>query len=325
MGTMSVASATTSRSSTATSRPAAPRMPLLASLLRAGQRARLRGSTRATFTLARWLRSLQAVPIVVNDHQTMFVDLRNGLTHLLLEGSPWQSVPWEAQEQIVMRQVVRPGDVVLDIGANIGLHVALLADLVGPRGHVHAFEPQRELIYALQRTAQHAGNVSVHPFGLGEQAERRTFYIPEGDLSMASFADWTEGRVGEVHSDTCDLRVLDDLVREGTVAHPRFIKCDVEGAETLVFRGARETLNVPDAAMVLYEADRGSAKAFGLPLDAASTVLRDMPRARFHIFHVRKNGLLNPLDRFLQDCDYYNLLAVPEARLGEIRPLTSQT
>ena len=81
------------------SRPSAPAMPLLASFLRAAQRARLRGSTRATFTLARWMRTLQAVPVVINANQTMFVDLRNGLAHMLLEGSPWEGVPWEAKEQ----------------------------------------------------------------------------------------------------------------------------------------------------------------------------------------------------------------------------------
>ena len=303
------------------SRPSTPAMPMLASFLRAAQRARLRGSTRATFTLARWMRTLQAVPVVINTHQTMFVDLRNGLTHMLLEGSPWEGVPWEAKEQTLMRRIVRPGDVVLDIGANIGLHTALLADLVGPAGYVHAFEPQQDLLYALRRTAEYGGNATVHPFGLGERSEHRTFYIPEDDYSMASFADWTEGRVGEVHSATCELRVLDELVRSGTVGRPRFIKCDVEGAETLVFRGGRETLNGVDAPIVLYEANERSAKAFGLPINAATSILRELEPARFEIFHLRKYGQLIPLPAFRDDCDHYNLVAVPQSRISEVSAL----
>jgi FkbM family methyltransferase len=295
-------------------------MTPLASLLRATLRARMRGSTRAAFTLSRLLPSLRAVPVVVNARQTMFVDLRNGLAHTLLEGSPWQGVPWEMDEQAVMRHVVRPADVVYDIGANIGLHTALLAELVGPSGHVHAFEPNDALLHALQQTARLAGNVTVHGFGLGENVERRAFYIPE-DLSMASLADWTDGRVGKVHTTTCDLRVLDDLIRHATLGYPNFIKCDVEGAETLVFRGARDTLDRANAPIVLYEANARSSTAFGFPIDSATIFLRGLAAARFEIFHVQPSGTLVPLPSFRADCDHYNLLAVPRARIDDVNAL----
>jgi FkbM family methyltransferase len=298
-----------------------PPLPLVASLLRAAQRARLRGSTRITFALARRMRMLQAVPVVVNNHETMFVDLRNSIAHVLLEGSPWDGAPWEVKEQLLMRWVVRPGDVVLDIGANIGLHTALLADLVGPAGHVHAFEPQHDLLYALQRTAEYAGNATIYPFGLGERREQRPLYIPEDDYSFASFADWTAGCVGKVHSATCEVRTLDELVGAGMIGRPRFIKCDVEGAETLVFRGARETLNHEDGPIVLYEASGKSARGFGLAISAATAVLRELENAGFEIFHLRKHAQLIPLPTFRADCDHYNLVAVPRSRIGEIRAL----
>jgi FkbM family methyltransferase len=250
----------------------------------------------------------------------MFVDLRNGLTHELLAGSPWQDVPWEPDEQAVMRCVVRPGDVVLDIGANIGLHTALLADLVGPTGRVHAFEPNDELLHPLRETAKHAGNVTVHGVGLGEHTETGKLYVPV-DLSMASLADWTEGRVGEVRVATCDLRALDDFVDSWEIPQPQFIKCDIEGAETLAFRGARTMLNRADAPIVLYEANERSARAFGFSIDTATALLRKLSAAQFEIFHVRPNGSLAALPAFRADCDHYNLLAVPAARLAEIEPL----
>lgn len=49
----------------------------------------------------------------------------------------------------VFRQIVRPGDVVLDVGANIGGHTLYLAQAVGPHGKVLAFEPQRMLFQTL--------------------------------------------------------------------------------------------------------------------------------------------------------------------------------
>lgn len=300
----------------------APRMSIIASLLRVANRKALRGSTRASFTLPRWLPSLRAVPIVING-QTLFVDLRNGLTHPLLAGSPWPSAPWEADEQALMRALVRPGEVVLDIGANIGLHTVMLAGIVGPAGHVHAFEPNEELLHALRRTAEHAGNVTVHPIGLSEREETREFYIPDGDRSMASLADWTGGRVGAVQVRRCTFSVLDHLVSQGTIRHPQFIKCDIEGAETLAFRGAGVMLNRTDAPIVLYEANAQSSSAFGFTIETATGELRRSAKAEFTIFEVQPNGSVAPLPVFRSDCNQYNLLAVPRARLSEITPLLS--
>src|SRR5207244_9981399 len=95
---------------------------LLTDLIRVYVRSKTRGSTRCTFALAQRIPALQAVPITINGDQRLYVDLRDGLSHPLLAGSPWESVPWEVDEQAVMRRLVRPGDVIFDIGAHIGLH-----------------------------------------------------------------------------------------------------------------------------------------------------------------------------------------------------------
>ncbi len=291
--------------------------PLVA-FVRTCLRRHVRGSTRVTFLLARHLRSLQAVPITVNRTQRLFVDLRDGLSHDLLAGSPWENVPWEPDEQIVMRRLVRPNDVIFDVGAHIGLHMVLLSELAGPGGVVHAFEANPAKLGALEATAREWPNTVIHAVALSDRDARDTLFVPE-DQTMASLRNWTEGRVGAVKPAECQLKPVDALVAAGTLPQPDFIKCDVEGAELQVFSGAARTLDREDAPVILYEANGRSANAFGLPISAATDFLRALRIPGYFFFHVQEGGRLVPIDRFTPDIDHYNLVAVPRARADRLQ------
>ena len=296
--------------------------PLLSRLVRAYVRSRWRGSTRCTFLLARHLPALQAVPITIDGQHHVFVDLRDGLSHELLAGSPWSTVPWEGDEQCVMRQLVREGDVVFDVGAHIGMHTVLLSELAGACGIVHAFEANPSKVASLRLTAGQVQNVVVHAIGLSDREARAMLFVPE-DESMASLRDWTEGRVGAIRKTACALRSIDALIAERLVAPPDFIKCDVEGGERQVFAGAAQTLDRESAPIILYEANLRSAAAFGDAISAATDLLVGLRAPAYSIFHVQPDGRLVPLDRFTADCDHYNLVAVPRARASRIEKAPS--
>jgi FkbM family methyltransferase len=215
-----------------------------------------------------------------------------------------------------MQRVVRSGDVAYDIGANLGLHMALLSRLVGPSGRVLAFEPNPALRHLLDRTARGAGNCRVHAVALSDVTETATLFVPE-DHSMGSLADWTNGRRGRTRHVACRQVQLDDLIAEGFPV-PDFIKCDVEGAELKVFRGARQTINRASAPIVLFEAGENTSRGFGLTKWAALDFLAGMDGARFTFFEVRKEGGLEPLDRTVTT--NLNVLAVPEARRERLDP-----
>jgi FkbM family methyltransferase len=290
---------------------------IVANLIRAYIRSNLRGRTRLTLALARVLPALQAVPVVINQNQRVFVDLRDHLTHSLLAGSPWAAPPAEPDEQLVMRQVVRSGDVVLDIGAHMGLHTVLLSELVGTAGMVHAFEANPERIPTLSVTIGHLANAALHSYGLADCSETTFLFVPE-EQAMASLADWTAGRVGPTRTVACRLRTLDDVIADGSVPQPDFIKCDVEGAELRVFEGARHVLDRPEAPVVLYEANAHSASAFHQDISGATDLLRSFAPAAYTIFHVQPHGTLALLNSFRSDCDHYNLLAVPRSRYDRL-------
>lgn len=298
---------------------------LLFRLLRAYVRLHWRGSTRCTFFLAGHLRSLRAVPILVHGTHEVFIDLRDGLSHDLLAGSPWPEGPWERDEQLIMRRLVRRNDTVLDVGCHIGLHTVLLSELVGPGGAVHGFEANPARLPALELTARAARNVIVHPFGLSDHDQRATLYVPD-DQTMASLRNWTDERAhGLARRTPCELKALDPLIARGEVPMPQFIKCDIEGGERDMFAGAARTLNQAQAPILLYEANLKSASAFGCDISTATEFLKQLPAPGYSIAYVQPGGRLVPIDRFDPAHDHYNVVAVPRARLGDVRAAAMQT
>src|SRR5882762_7707062 len=77
-----------------------------------------------------------------------------------------------AEEANTFRQLIRPGDVVADIGANIGSHTLLYSQLVGPQGRVIAFEPQPKIFHMLCANLALNGlaNVATYQAGVGREA-----------------------------------------------------------------------------------------------------------------------------------------------------------
>ncbi len=290
-------------------------MPLVAKMIRAYLRTNLRGRTRLTFSLSQQLKSLQAVPITIAGGAPFYVDLRAGQSHELLKGTPWKSAPWEIDEQSIMRLVVSRGDNVFDIGANIGMHAVLLAELIAPEGKLCIFEPNAELLPTLSRTVGGLSNAALYPIALSNESREATLFVPE-DHSMASLADWTKGRaeIGEAHVLTCKVRRLDDLIANGTLPQPDFIKCDVEGAELMVFQGGEQMLNLIAAPIILFEANVHNARGFSLQSSAAKDFLANLAQPRYQFFEIQ-SGAIGRLEQM--DPVHSNILAIPQAKISK--------
>lgn len=139
----------------------------------------------------------------------------------------------------VAEHLVRPGDVVLDVGASWGLYTSALSRLVGPSGHVHAFEPGPANLRSLRAIA--GDNVTVHAVALSDSEGQADLNIPvlstRPTHAMASL-ETPSAKAGVEHrSVRVPLRRLDgiDALRDAPVS---FIKCDVEGHEAAVLDGA---------------------------------------------------------------------------------------
>jgi FkbM family methyltransferase len=140
----------------------------------------------------------------------------------------------------LLNQIVRPGDTVIDIGANQGLYSYYLSELVGPNGKVYAFEPIPYNLRILRRIADCRNNIVVRPVGCGEKSETTEFFVPISH--RVPIGGWAHRKApgdngaGEIVRANI-IRVDDEIIEPVS-----FIKCDIEGAELFALKGAAKIL-----------------------------------------------------------------------------------
>lgn len=157
----------------------------------------------------------------------------------------------------ICQQIVRPGDTVLDIGANIGIVTLWLSTLVGKSGKVHAFEPNPALQKILAETLTHnqISNVRLHPVALGSEQCLLKLRIPRANAGAASLIrhqDLSDSN-GMKDGIVVPVRPLSKIVAEEGIKSIRLIKIDVEGFEAEVFKGGQEVLKTIRPEAILFE------------------------------------------------------------------------
>jgi FkbM family methyltransferase len=161
--------------------------------------------------------------------------------------TPWirSHATWEADVVRLLERTLRPGMVVVDVGANVGLHAVLAAQLVAPGGTVYAVEPQAWTAKLLSANAwRHGcGNLVVLPVAAGERSGTAALAVPPEGRSGAGLVP-SGGDGAEVA-----VEPLDDLVPERVA----LLKIDVEGAETAVLAGARALISRSPGLVAVVE------------------------------------------------------------------------
>ena len=162
----------------------------------------------------------------------------------------------------ICQQIVREGDTALDIGANIGIVSVILSKIVGQTGFVHSFEPNPALSRQLHETMAHneIRNVKVHSTALGSTDGHMELTIPSENKGAASLVRKTN----DPDAESVDVKIsrLDDICDDENIQSVRFVKIDVEGFETEVFKGADTLLSSirPDA--ILFELNERTEDSF---------------------------------------------------------------
>ena len=183
---------------------------------------------------------------------------------------PWEFIEarlyfyrtWEPAITRLIESKIQPGDVAIDVGANVGYYSLLMSRLVGPSGRVYAAEPSPSIRARLDRhlDLNAVGNVVVLPYGISNRTEERYLKLSgESNCGDAHFVDDPD----EANVEGClPLRRLVDVVPAEDLARAALVKIDVEGMEAEVLGDLLDNLDLlPRRVTVCAELRRPAAAA----------------------------------------------------------------
>lgn len=176
----------------------------------------------------------------------------------------WYFTPrYDYHEMAFLDRLLRAGDSVLDVGANIGTYSLFCAARVGPVGRVIAWEPHPEAASRLRENLHLNGLesvVEVHESAVSHEAGTVLFHSGRDVANGIAVADDPRGPTIGVPA-----VVLDDVVAEnpGLI----FAKLDVEGAEVSALRGATKLLRAGTPAVWMVEVIPSQLRWFDVDVD----------------------------------------------------------
>ncbi len=209
------------------------------------------------------------------------ITLKRGVTRVIngtkvkfpARWSRYYEKDYESENYAFLKQRVKPGMHIIDIGAHIGLFSVISSKLTGQSGKVVSFEPTPETYSVLKKTLQlnHCDNVMPLQAAISNENGKATFYI--GNTTVNNSNSLVKNKPGEeLHSHIVELLTIDTVVKTYSVK-PGLIKIDAEGAELDVLKGGQDFIlaNKPIIILGLHPA---SVKAKGDSLETIWDLLK---------------------------------------------------
>lgn len=156
---------------------------------------------------------------------------------------------YEKRFEFSLLSQVHSGDIVWDVGANIGLYTKRFAALVGDGGRVIAFEPSPTNFVRLQRAVEDNEICTLQNIGLGDSDSVLAFVQGEDALGATSRFE----SKGAKNAIAVQVRRAEQVVSEGICPEPTVVKIDVEGFELEVLRGFGALLDSDSLRVVAIE------------------------------------------------------------------------
>ena len=180
---------------------------------------------------------------------------------------------FETQQVNIYSKIVKPGMIVVDAGANIGLYSLIASKIVGREGKVISFEPSKETYHRLQKNIalNKIFNILTENKGLGDNLNEKLvlrqdvgygdaerYLLPMNEEPIITLKNVNEIKIAEEIS----IVTLDNYLTKINQSKIDFLKIDTEGFEYYILRGAKQTLiNNPEIIILMECTALGTARA----------------------------------------------------------------
>ncbi|HIP69969.1 MAG TPA: FkbM family methyltransferase [Anaerolineae bacterium] len=210
-----------------------------------------RGAHRLRNFLTKIIAPPPAPPQVVSTRYNFMLELTSSNDNI--DQEIYYRGSYEAGTLDIIEKCLRPDDIFIDVGANIGLMSLLAATCIGKEGCVYAFEPEPHTYSLLQNniSMNSIQNILTFNIGLGAtQGAQEIYNNQEDNRGTSSFIKHSSEAVKTAE---VPITTLDDFVIENQIRSIRMMKVDVEGWEMEVLQGAQTLLSSPQAPIVCIE------------------------------------------------------------------------
>ncbi len=179
----------------------------------------------------------------------------------------------------------RSGDLLLDIGANLGLHTLQASRIAGPSGRVLSFEPNPNMTALLRQSLEKndCRNVTLHQCGLGSEETTLDLHVPLDHAGRGSLLE-PNSKQDPLTRISVPVKTLDSLLA-GEGSRVGLVKMDVEGFESEVLRGAAELLSNSPPHGWIFESHNLSK---GLRSEPSAAILLE---AGYRLFFIVGRGM----------------------------------
>lgn len=222
---------------------------------------------------------------------------------------------------LIMRTLT-PGDVVIDVGANVGYFSCLMGLLVGKTGKVMAFEPNDENLSGLKRNIaiNQLDNIIIINKPASNNKEIMKFYNND---DSGGHALWDS--VGKADYIEMETTTLNEEFKKNVLAPPKLIKIDTEGADHLVLEGASELLKDRKVPYIIAEVLPQGLTRFGSSQMEMRRFMKDFGYDTFAIYWKGHLPKLIPANTVIEHEYVMNLLFSTQEDIGRAWPTESYT
>jgi FkbM family methyltransferase len=231
-------------------------------------------------------------------------------------GSTFTYDGFEADERAFVQGFLKPGMVVLDVGAHHGLYSLLASKYVGSEGVVEAFEPspRERKALLLNLKLNRTKNVRVESIALGaDNLEAQLYVVDRQETGCNSLRPPVTSST--TSTTPVQVRTLDDWAAGRSLARADFIKLDVEGGELEFLKGGERFLTGGKRPVILAEVQDIRTQPWGY---RAKDIIGHLRERDFVWFRIIGGGRLEPLDAGAEEYDG-NFVAVPKESLETIQ------